>query len=66
MRDITGQSNLDLVYDEYHWIARYYHWDRSSIRELSITERKLWVRKIVDHEKFLRGIEDPLASLGGE
>jgi hypothetical protein len=64
--DIARQSNLELVYDQYHWIARYYHWSRLEIKHLPISERRRHVERIIEHERMLKGITDPLSLDGGE
>lgn len=48
-----GEADLEYLYDQFHIIARYYHWGRMEIKTLPSKERLMWVNKIIDHEKML-------------
>lgn len=40
---------------EMHFIAYFYHWDRSTIRNLPARERKRWVELIIETTNHLNG-----------
>lgn len=48
-------ADLELIYTEYHFIARYYHWSRQEIKGIPSKERKMWVEKIIEHENKING-----------
>lgn len=54
-KEYTDRADLEKIYDDYHIIARYYHWSRHDIKRLPSKERGLWVSKIIEHENYLNG-----------
>lgn len=43
--------NVDMAYQEMHLLAYVYHWDRNSIWNIPLKERKRWVRLILEQNE---------------
>lgn len=59
-------SDLDHLYDDYHIIARYYNWSRYEIKLIPDKERRLWVKKIIEHENRINGGDEDQDNLNGD
>lgn len=52
--EFLNQCNVNQAYYEMHILAYIYHWDRNSIWDLPISERKRWVQLIKDQKEAER------------
>lgn len=49
-REFLLQCNVERAYEEMHILAYIYHWDRNSLWNVPILERRKWVQMIVDQK----------------
>ena len=52
--EFLTQCNVNNAYNEMHVLAYIYHWDRDSIWNIPISERKKWVLLIQEQQKAER------------
>lgn len=45
--EFLANCNVDRAYDEMHVLAYVYHWDRNSLWNLPIKERRKWVDLVI-------------------
>lgn len=50
---------MDIAYEEMHILAYVYHWDRNSLWDMPILERKKWVEIVIrQKESEQEALED--------
>lgn len=49
--DFIANTSLEVAVREMHFLAYCYHWDRNTIWYLTISERKMWVKEVLEQKK---------------
>lgn len=49
--EFLAQCNVERAYDDMHVLAYVYHWDRNSLWNIPILERRKWVEIIMEQKE---------------